>query len=349
MRTMRYKLLGRSGLAVSELCLGAMTFGEEWGWGASEEECRRMFDTFALAGGNFIDTAHFYTNGTSERLVGQFIARQRDHWVLSTKYGYSSRPGDPNAGGAHRKSMVQQVEQSLARLGTDRIDVYWVHGYDPLTPLEEVVDGLDDLIRSGKVLYVGISNTPAWAVSRAVTLAEELDRRSRFVALQVPYSLVCRDIERELLPMARGLDLAATTWGPLGSGWLSGRYRTGRDLPPDTRIATTPLRDLMVKQRNYAIADRLVEVAEAHGATPAQAALAWVRAQQDRGTIIPIVGARTRTQLEETLGALDLELTREDLQQLDEVSRIELGFPHDSEGAAFVRGDAAASIDPPTR
>jgi aryl-alcohol dehydrogenase-like predicted oxidoreductase len=339
----RYKLLGRSGLRVSEFCLGTMTFGEDWGWGAPRDECARIVDAFAEAGGNFIDTAHFYTNGTSERIVGELVASDREHWVLATKYGLSTRPDDPNAGGAHRKSIVQQLERSLERLGSDHVDLYWLHVWDVFTPIEEVVDALDDLVRAGKALYVGISDSPAWVVSRAVTLAE-LRGRARFVALQVPYSLVRREVERELLPMARSLELTVTTWEPLGGGLLSGRYGTGRDLPGDTRIATTEYQQLL-SERNLRIADRLNAIAAERGVSPAQLALAWVRAQQDRAAVVPILGARRREQIDDSLGALELELAADELERLDAVSRIELGFPHDFEGRALAYGDTYGLID----
>jgi aryl-alcohol dehydrogenase-like predicted oxidoreductase len=341
---MRYKLLGRTGLRVSELCLGTMTFGEDWGWGAPKHECARILDAFAEAGGNFIDTASLYTNGSSERIVGELIAPDRDRWVLATKYGLNDRLEDPNAGGAHRKSLIRQLEASLERLGTDYIDVYWLHVWDAFTPVEEVVRALDELVRAGKVRYVGISDTPAWLVSQAVTLAD-LRGLTRFAALQVPYSLLRREVERDLLPMARTLDLTVTTWEPLGGGLLSGRYGTDRDLPRDTRITATQYRELMLTERNLAIADRLNAVAESRGATPAQVAIAWVRAQQHRATIVPVLGARRREQIEDSLGALDLELSEDELTRLDETSRIELGFPHDFEGRALAYGDTFARVD----
>ena len=231
---MRYKLFGRTGLRVSELCLGAMTFGEDWGWGAPKDECARILEAYAEAGGNFIDTANFYTDGSSERIVGELVAPERDRWVLATKYALNVRPDDPNAGGSHRKSLVQALDASLRRLRSDYVDIYWVHVWDAFTPAEEVVRALDDVVRAGKVLYVGISDTPAWLVSQAVTLAD-LRGWTRFAGLQVPYSLVWRDVERDLLPMARALDLAVTTWAPLGGGLLTGRYGTGRARPRGTR------------------------------------------------------------------------------------------------------------------
>ena len=228
---MRYKLLGRSGLRVSELALGTMTFGPDWGWGASKEESRRIFDAYADAGGNFIDTANRYTNGTAERYVGEFIAADRSHFVVATKYSLFTRRGDPNASGNSLKNMVQALEESLKRLAVDYVDLYYVHAWDFMTPVEEVMRGLDDLVRAGKVLYVGISDTPAWVVSQANTLAD-LRGWSRFVALQIRYSLLDRAVERDLLPMARAFDLAVTPWSVLGAGVLSGKYTAGPESPP---------------------------------------------------------------------------------------------------------------------
>ncbi|MDJ0854760.1 MAG: aldo/keto reductase, partial [Desulfobacterales bacterium] len=211
---MRYRLLGHSGLRVSELCLGAMTFGDDRGWGASPAESRRIFDAFAEAGGNFIDTADIYTAGTSEKLVGEFVAGDRERFVLATKYSNSAPVGDPNAAGNHRKNMVQSLEASLKRMQLDYIDLYWLHAWDFMTPVEEVMRAFDDLVRAGKILYAGISDTPAWIVSRADALAD-FRGWSRFVAIQVEYSLVERTVERELLPMAKALDLGVTAWSPL--------------------------------------------------------------------------------------------------------------------------------------
>jgi aryl-alcohol dehydrogenase-like predicted oxidoreductase len=342
---MRYKLFGHTGLRVSELCLGTMTFGEDWGWGAPKDECARILDAFGEAGGNFIDTANRYTEGTSERIVGELIASDRDHWVLATKYGLNSGTdgSDPNVGGGHRKSIMRAIDESLERLRTDYLDVYWLHVWDAFTPVDEVVQTLDDLVRSGKVLYAGISDTPAWVVSQAVTLAD-LRGWTRFAGLQVPYSLLWRDVERDLLPMAHALDLAMTTWEPLGSGLLTGRYGTDREPPEGTRITTTQYERLLT-DRNLAIADTVNEVAAERGASSAQVAIAWVRAQQQRAVIIPIVGARSRAHIEDSLGAVDVELSDEELERLDEVSRIELGFPHDFEGRAFAHGATFDLVD----
>ncbi len=219
----RYRLLGRSGLRVSPLCLGTMTFGTEWGWGADRETSRAIFNAYAERGGNFIDTANFYTKGTSERLVGECMADARERFVLATKFTLNMRPGDPNAGGNHRKCMIQSVEASLRRLNTDYIDLYWLHAWDGTTPVDEVMRGLDDLVRAGKILYVAVSDTPAWKIAQCNTLAE-LRGWSRFIALQVEYNLALRDVERDLVPMAIELGLGVLPWSPLASGLLSGKY-----------------------------------------------------------------------------------------------------------------------------
>jgi aryl-alcohol dehydrogenase-like predicted oxidoreductase len=341
---MRYKLLGRTGLRVSELCLGTMTFGEDWGWGAPKEECAAILDAFAAAGGNFIDTANRYTDGSSEAILGELIASDRDRWVLATKYALNTRAGDPNAGGSHRKNLVQALEASLRRLRTDYVDVLWVHVWDVFTPVEEVMRALDDVARSGKALYVGISDTPAWIVAQANTLAE-LRGWTPFAGLQIPYNLVQRAPERELLPMARSLDLTVTTWEPLAGGLLTGRFGTDREPPSGTRIATAAYAARLLDERNLAIADAVNAVAAERGASSAQTAIAWLRAQQDRAVIVPIVGARRREQIEDSLGAVDLELTADELERLDAVSRIELGFPHDFEGRAMAYGDTYARTD----
>jgi aryl-alcohol dehydrogenase-like predicted oxidoreductase len=214
---MRYQLLGRSGLRVSELCLGTMTFGEDWGWGAPKDTSRAIFEAFTEAGGNFLDTANLYTNGTSERLLGEFIHSRRDRYVVATKYTLNmDAQGDPNGAGNHRKSMIQSVEGSLKRLNTDYIDLYWVHAWDTLTPVEEMMRAFDDLVRAGKILYIGASDFPAWQVARANTMAE-LRGWTSFSALQIEYSLIERTVERELIPMANGMGLTVTPWAPLGA------------------------------------------------------------------------------------------------------------------------------------
>jgi len=314
-----YKLLGRSGLRVSELALGAMTFGME-DWGVDEAESRRVYDRFREAGGNFIDTANIYSGGRSETFLGRFMGEDRERIVLATKYTGVTRARDVNAGGNQRKNMMESIHASLKRLRTDYIDLYWVHARDFLTPIEEVMRGLDDLVRQGKVLYIGISDTPAWEVSRANAIAE-LRGWTPFVGLQIRYSLLDRAVERELLPMARTLDLTVTPWDTLGSGILTGKYN--RD-PSTTGRATLRGR---VRDRDLAIAAEGMKVADEIGCTPAQVALAWVRGGE--GVIVPLVGAKTVTQLEENLGCLDVHLDEGQRRRLDDASHIDLGFPHD--------------------
>jgi aryl-alcohol dehydrogenase-like predicted oxidoreductase len=327
---------------VSELALGTMTFGTEWGFGVDKKESRRMFDAFAEAGGNFLDTANVYTEGTSEEYLGDFIAADREHWVVATKYTMSTRAGDPSFSGNHRKNLVQAVEASLRRLNTDRIDLYWVHAWDQLTPVDEVMRGLDDLVRQGKVVYVGVSDTPAWEVSRANMLAD-LRGWAPFVALQLRYSLIDRTAERDLLPMARTLDLAVTPWSVLGAGVLSGKYN--RKTKPEVGRAKEGAATI---PRNLEIAAEVIAVAEDLGCAPTQVAISW--AQQQPGVIVPLVGARNLEQLEENLGALDVTLGDEQLARLNEASAIELGFPHDfigrNAGALdYIYGGALDQID----
>lgn len=288
-----YRLLGRSGLRVSPLCLGTMTFGTEWGWGADKDECRRMFDLYCERGGNFIDTANRYTDGTSEMIVGELIKDKRERIVLATKYTLMMRENDPNACGNQRKNMVQSVEASLRRLNTDYIDLYWMHAWDQLTPIDEVMRALDDLVRAGKILYIGISDTPAWKVSQANTLAD-LRGWTPFIALQVEYSLAERSLERDLLPMARELKIGVTPWGALASGVLTGKYnakRTG-DVAPRLEV-TGAVAGLTGKK--LAIAAEVVKIAQELNRTPSQVAHAWLLAQP--GITSPILGVRTVAQL----------------------------------------------------
>jgi aryl-alcohol dehydrogenase-like predicted oxidoreductase len=341
---MRYRLLGNTGLRVSELCLGAMTFGEDWGWGAPPEECRKMFDRFAEAGGNFIDTANFYTGGTSERIVGEFVARERERFVVATKYTLSGRPGDPNGGGNQRKSLVQSLEASLRRLALDYVDLYWVHVWDRLTPIEETLRALDDAVRAGKVLHVGISDAPSWIVARGNAIAE-LRGQTAFAAVQAPYSLIERSIERELLPMAEALGLAVTTWGTLAGGILSGKF-SGEQRPTGTRLGDHEFGQGAFNPRSLAIAAEVDRVARELGCTSSQVALAWVRAQQ-RGNVIPILGVRRLAQLEDNLGALPLALSSEQLERLDAASRIQHGYPLDllERVETQIYGETLAAID----
>src|SRR6202046_2579567 len=258
---MRYKLLGKSGLRVSELCLGTMTFGEDWGWGSTKEESRKVFDTFREAGGNFIAPATTYTTGTSERLLGEFLHGQREQIVLATKYPNAAPGTDPNAAGNHRKSMVQALEASLKRLKTDYIDLYWLHIWDQITPIEEVMRAFDDLVRQGKILYAGVSDMPAWIVAKANTLAE-LRGWSSFVGLQIEYSLIERTPERELLPMAVDLGLGVTAWSPLAGGML-----TGKQLEPggakDSRQDNASMQQFMKSNaRKEAVVREVMAVAQ---------------------------------------------------------------------------------------
>lgn len=318
---MKYKLLGRSGLRVSELCLGTMTFGTEWGWGADKTESQKIFDTYAGLGGNFIDTANRYTEGTSERFLGEFVKSDRDHFVVATKYTLRDQPGDPNFAGSHRKNMIRSVEQSLRRLETPFIDLLWVHAWDHLTPTDEVLRGLDDLIRSGKVLYIGVSDTPAWVVSQANTMAE-LRGWTAFAGLQVEYSLLQRTPERELLPMAKAFGMAVTPWGAIAGGALTGKYLRGEA----GRIVEHSARR---SDRANEIASKVVNIAEKLNVPPAQVAINWARQRDPALNCIPLIGARTAAQIAETMGCTDLVLPENFIRELDTVSDIQLGFPHE--------------------
>jgi aryl-alcohol dehydrogenase-like predicted oxidoreductase len=320
---MNYKLLGKSGLRVSELCLGTMTFGEEWGWGANREESRKMFDAYAEAGGNFLDTADGYTDGTSEKMVGEFVQADRERFVIATKFTFNAfKPNDPNGGGNHRKHMMEALNASLKRLNMDYVDVYWMHVWDELTPIEEVMRALDDMVRAGKVLYLGISDAPAWWIARANTLAEWRDW-TPFIGLQVEYNLVERTPERELIGMADALGLTVTPWSPLASGLLTGKYTKGSK--EEKRLDKTP-QFKALSERNMKIANTVVKVAKEAGKSPAQVALNWLRARKG---MIPIIGARKFSQLEDNLKCVSWKLNAKQLAQLDEVSAIELGFPLD--------------------
>ncbi|MDF2697286.1 MAG: aldo/keto reductase, partial [Labilithrix sp.] len=318
-----YRLLGRSGLRVSPLGLGAMTFGKDWGWGSDRDETRRIFDAYVDRGGNFIDTANFYTSGTSERLVGELAADKRERLVLATKFTLSTRAGDPNSGGNHRKSMVRSVEDSLKRLSTDYIDLLYLHAWDGTTPVEEILRAMDDLVARGKVLYVGISDTPAWQVSRMQAIAD-LRGWSPLVALQIEYSLKERTVERDLIPMAREMGLGVIPWSPLASGVLSGKY-TRADLAPEGGTASAVGTRKNVAASNEALTERVLSivdvvksVASELDKTPSQVALAWTLLEP--GVISPIVGARTLAQLQDNLGALEVRFTEEQKKRLDEVS-----------------------------
>ena len=329
---MEYVLFGRTGLRVSELCLGTMTFGKDWGWGASDEEARQIFDAFAEAGGTFIDTANYYTGGQSERLVGEFVHDERERWVIGTKYSLSMRPDDPNGGGNSRKSLVQSVEASLKRLQTDYVDVLWLHAWDFLTPPEEILRALDDLVRAGKALYVGVSDTPAWRVAQMNAIAE-LRGWSAFAGLQVQYNLAERDVERDLVPMANAFGMAVTAWSPLNAGLLTGKYTAHDGGAPDEGRKAAGIGNF--SETKLDVARALDRVADDVGRSPSQVALAWLR--QQAGTVIPIVGARKVDQVRENLACLDLTLSEDQMHALDEASAPDLGFPHDFLASKGVR------------
>jgi aryl-alcohol dehydrogenase-like predicted oxidoreductase len=339
-----YRLLGRSGLRVSPLALGAATFGTEWGWGAEQDEARKLFDIYIERGGNFIDTASTYTNGSSESLLGEFTRDNRESLVLATKYSTLSRPGDPNSGGNHRKNMFASVETSLRRLNTDYIDLFYLHVWDFTSPVEEILRGMEDLVRQGKVLYVAMCNTPAWQVSRMQAIAD-LRGWSPLVALQTEYNLIERTGERDLIPMAREMGLGVIPFSPLAGGVLTGKY--SRDDLTATKAADDGTRkgfniaNGALTERNLAIADVVKEVATELGRTPGQVGLAWTL--QNPGVTAPIIGARTPAQLKDNLGALEVDFTASQLARLDEVSAIGLGFPHDflasDRGRTVNRGD----------
>lgn len=327
-----YRLLGRSGLRVSPLALGAMTFGSDWGWGADQDEARRIFDTYVDLNGNFIDTANQYTNGTSEQLIGAFAAKKRDRLVIATKYTLATQANDPNSGGNHRKSMVRSVETSLRRLMTDYIDLLYLHLWDATTPVEEILRAMDDLVRSGKVLYLGISDTAAWQIARMQTVAD-LRGWAPLIALQIEYSLIERTVERDLIPMAREMGLGVIPWSPLRGGVLTGKY-TSADLNSTGGHATevgarkgVVVSGGILSERGLAIADVVKSVAAEIGKSPSQVALAWTLLNP--GVTSPIVGARTLRQLQDNLGALDVTLTGAQRARLEDASAIELGFPHD--------------------
>ena len=331
-----YRLLGRSGLRVSPLCLGTMTFGTDWGWGTDKETSKQIFDAYVEKGGNFIDTANLYTNGSSEIILSDLIAKDRDRLVLATKYTLTTETGDPNLCGNHRKSMLQSVEASLKRLKTDYIDLFWMHAWDKSTPADEVMRGLDDLVSSGKIQYIAVSDTPAWRFAQMNTLAE-LRGWSRFIAVQTAYSLIRRDAERDIIPAAIEIGLAVLPWSPLEGGLLSGKYGWAEFEAHQKRTEAPKAfgdenRALNLTERNIKIAECVKEMASEIGRTPAQVALNWLLCQP--GVTAPILGARKLEQFTDNLGCLDFKLDDSQLSKLNEVSAFELGFPHD-----FLAGD----------
>jgi aryl-alcohol dehydrogenase-like predicted oxidoreductase len=322
---MKYKLLGRSGLKVSELCLGTMGFGTDNGWGADKEISKQVFDTYVNAGGNFLDTANIYTKGTSERFLGEFIAADRERYVVATKYSLYENQTNVNASGNSRKNMMASVEASLKRLNTDYIDLFYLHIWDNLTPVDEVLRGLDDLVSQGKVQYLGISDTPAWVVSKANTLAE-LMGWSQFIGLQIEYSLIQRTVERELIPMAEHYNMTVLPWAPLAGGALSGKYLRGEK----GRIKESSNR---LNERSVKITKEVVAIADELGVDESGVALKWL--MQQYVSCIPIVGATKPEQVKQNLKCVDVTLSAEHMQRLNTVSAFELGFP-----AAFFEEDA---------
>jgi aryl-alcohol dehydrogenase-like predicted oxidoreductase len=339
-----YHLLGRSGLRVSPVALGTMTFGTEWGWGSPRDVVHRMLARYLDAGGNVIDTADGYTGGSSEALIGDYFqeAGGRDRAVLATKYTLGSTPGDPNSGGNGRKNLYRALEGSLRRLKTDYVDLYWVHAWDGITPVEEVLSTLTDLVRAGKIRHAGLSDVPAWYFARAQTLAER-EGLTPMVAMQLEYSLVERNIEREHVPAALALGAAITPWSPLASGLLTGKYRregvaaSGEGRLPAIAASGNPGFTKLFTERNWAIVDALVQVAGEVGRSPAQVALSWILRRPGVGFVI--LGATKLAQLEDNLGAVDLVLPDALAARLEEVSRPELVHPyHFFESEFFTRG-----------
>jgi len=321
---MKYKFLGRSGLRVSEICLGTMSFGQDWPFGADEATSHRILDVYAEAGGNFLDTANKYHNGQTEEYLGRWLKGRRGRMVVATKYSLAMDHSDPNAAGNHRKNLMQAVEGSLRRLGTDAIDLLWVHAYDDDTPIDETLRGLDDLVRMGKVHYIGISDAPAWVISAAQVMAE-LRGWSPIAAIQTEYSLLQRTPERDLLPMAAHFDLAVTAWAPLAGGVLTGKYTRGGD--NDSLRKRGNADKGRSSEHGLAIARAVDAVADGLGISSTQVALAWVLSRGYR--YFPIVGARKVEQLRDILAATEVTLPQESLAELDRLTRIELGFPHD--------------------
>jgi aryl-alcohol dehydrogenase-like predicted oxidoreductase len=320
-----YVTLGRSGLRVSPLCLGAMTFGEDLGWGSSVEESQQIMDRYVALGGNFIDTANFYTKSHSEKIIGDHIgkhAAKRDRLVIATKFSGNLYPGDPNGGGSSRKTIVASCENSLRRLQTDYIDLYWLHNWDAHTPIEETMAALEDLVRAGKVRYLGVSDTPAWKVAEANVTAK-FRGWSQFIGLQIEYSLLERSVEQELVPMALELGLGITPWSPLKSGALSGKYT--RKNAGSVKADRSTFIQGALNEKTWTIVDELEKIAKAHDSTVARCALSWVQSQP--GVTSTIIGARRLTQLEDNVKALDVTLTKDELAKLDALTKPTFGFP----------------------
>ncbi len=328
MRLNEYTTLGRTGLRVSPLCLGAMGFGTGWGWGADPKQSFEMLDLYFQGGGNFIDTANGYQMGQSEQIVGQYIAdrKLRDKAVIATKFTFGVEPGNPNAGGNGRKNIYTALEASLRRLGTDYIDLYYLHAWDMITPVEEVVFTLTDLVREGKIRYYGLSDTPAWYFTRAQTLAEK-DGLERCATLQLEYSLTERNIEREHIPAAQELGIGLCPWSPLAGGLLSGKYRRqGAAGVGEGRLTLPNPIFNKFTEHNWKVLDTLVEVSKKIGRAPAQVALNWLATQP--GVTSIILGATKYAQLAENLASLDFSIPADLRKQLDDVGKPEPIHPY---------------------
>ena len=331
MQLNEYTTLGRSGLRVSPLALGTMTFGNDR-WGSDDAEAKRIFDRYVEQGGNFLDVADGYADGSSEAVLGRFVAEKNLHerLVIATKFSFNTQEGNPNAGGNGRKNIYRALEGSLRRLQMDYVDMYWMHLWDTMTPVEEVVETLANLVREGKIRYYGFSDVPAWYAARAVTLAEQ-QALERPIALQLEYSLVERNIEREHVPMARELGLGVCPWSPLASGFLAAKYtREGPTSSKGSRLevlkeSKNPVFNKFT-ERNWNIIDLLKEIAKQLERTPAEVALNWVATQP--GITSTIIGATKLQQLESNLAAITFDIPAEMRKQLDDVSQIESVHPY---------------------
>jgi len=327
-----YVTLGRSGLRVSPFCLGAMTFGAESGWGMTEETARAVFDRYIEVGGNFVDTADIYNMGTSEKMVGQFIAdrKLRDSVVLATKFTFNFQAGNPNAGGNGRKNIIRAIDASLKRLQTDYIDLYWLHLWDMLTPVEEVVNTFNDLVRAGKILHYGISDAPAWYITRAYTIAEK-EGKERPIAIQPEYSLVERTIEREHIPAAQEMGMGICSWSPLAGGFLAGKYTREGDSGTGVgrlQTAKAPSNSPFNKftEANWRILEVLLDVAKQMGKPAAQVALNWVATQP--GVTSVILGATKVAHLDDNLASMSFEIPDEMRKRLNDASAMGAVHPY---------------------
>ncbi|CAB4493065.1 aldo/keto reductase [Rhizophagus irregularis] len=324
-----YVLLGRSGLRVSPLCLGAMTFGEQWGIGTNKEESKKVFDLYYEKGGNFFDTANMYNFGDSERFLGDYVSDKRSDVVIATKYSCNptalqkDKRFNPNFGGNHRKSLVENLDESLKRLNMSYVDILYVHFFEYRTPIEEYMRSLDDIVRSGKALYVAVSDTPSWALSRSNTIAE-LRGWSPFIGLQTRYNLLDRSMEFDLQPACAEHDIGIIPWGIIAEGFLTGKY-TRESVNSDSRGQS--IAKHAQSEKNWKILDEVTAISKEIDRSPVQIALNWI--QQKPGITSPLIGAKTVTQLEENLKSLEFKLTPEQMKRLDDVSQpTELPFPY---------------------